>query len=233
MAKSLLNCVNEVLKKVKVIAGDAGELTSLTDSGRQIYIDNAVQAWNEATDQLYSVSNKPLPKEIGEATITLNNNDRDYSLKTDLVQLRWPFIDETNGRIIQEYPGGYVSLVSSQLIPSNHTGMPYYAAIRPTDGKLYLDAIPTASEVGLVYKYRYDKDLSLSSAASTVPFNDATFRAMVPAVAELWKRGQNQSFDAEIYNMSIGRASRLMTNVQQRSSYIGWRAKLSDGPYDR
>ena len=233
MAKTLLESVNEVLKKVKVIAGDAGELTTLTDSGRQVYIDNAVQAWNEAVDQLYSVSNIPLPNELAESTITLATSDRDYALDAALVQLRWPLIDETNGRVIEEYPGGYKSMVDSQLIPSNHTGIPYYGAIRPTDGELYLDAIPTSDENGLVYKYRYDKDTVMSIAADTVPFKDAVFRAMVPAVAELWKRNQNQSFDNDIYTLSIGRAGRLMTSVQRRDSYVSWRAKVADGPYDR
>jgi hypothetical protein len=233
LAKSLLNCVNEVLKKVKKIAGDAGALTTLTDSGRQVYIDNAVQAWNETIDQLYSVSSRALPQEIAENTITIATSDRDYALQTDLVQLRWPFIDETNGRIIEEYPGGYLALINSQFIPSNHTGMPYYAAIRPTDGEIYLDTIPTSSENGLVYKYRYDKDLVLTVAADTVPFSDATFRAMVPAVAEIWKRNQEQSFDNEMYTMSLGRASRLMTNTVQRNAYVSWREPLRSGtdPY--
>lgn len=226
MAKSLLNCVNEVLKKVKVIAGDAGVLTTLTDSGRQVYIDNAIQSWNESIDQLYSVSSKALPQEMAENTITLVTSDRDYVLETDIVQLRFPFLDETNGRFIEEFPGGYEELVNSQPFPSNYTGIPYYAAIRPTDGQLYLNTIPTSSENGLVYKYRYDKDLVLTIAADTVPFSDATFRAMVPAVAEIWKRGQNQSFDAEIFNMSIGRASRFMTNKQQRSSWMRWRTPI-------
>lgn len=232
MSKTLLQATNEILKKVKVIAGDAGELTTLTDSGRQVYIDNVIQALNETIDQLYSVSNKPQPNELGEATINLVANDRDYTLKANLIQLRWPLVDETNGRVIEEYPGGYIELVNSQLIPSNHTGIPYYGAIRPTDGKLYLDSLPTSDETGLVYKYRFDKDTGMNSASDTVPFNDAVFRAMVPAVAEIWKRNQQQSFDPEMYQMSLGRASRLLTNVQGKNSWVSFRAVRSEGPYD-
>ena len=47
MAYTLLNAVNLTLKRVRIIQGDVGELTSLTDSGRQADVDIMVQAWNE------------------------------------------------------------------------------------------------------------------------------------------------------------------------------------------
>lgn len=220
MAKTLLQGVNEVLKRVQVIHGTSGDLTSLDNSGRQTFIDTAVQAWNEMVEQIFSDSSMALPKELEEATITLLTGDRDYALATNLVQLRWPFINETNGHFIAEHPGGYLNLVSQQLIPANYTGQPQLAAIRPTDGQLYLDRIPTSVENGDVYKYRFDKDVSLSIATSEFPFSDAVFRAMVPAVAEVWKRHQRNSFDNEMFRMSMGRAGRLLTQQQQRESYI-------------
>jgi len=75
---TLLQGVNEVLKKVSVIQGDTGALTTLSDSAKQVFIDPAVQSWNEAVDQLYSISNKPKPKELVKASITLATGDRDW-----------------------------------------------------------------------------------------------------------------------------------------------------------
>lgn len=220
MAKTLLSGVNDVLKRVQVIQGDSGALASLTDSGRQGFIDLAVQTWNEAVEKLYETSRLPVPQELAENTITLASGDRDYALQSDLVMLRWPLIDETNGRVIEEFKGGYMALVNSQLRPSNFTGIPYAAAIRPTDGELYLDRIPQAEQVGLVYKYRYDKDVSLSLAADTFPFTDAVYRAMIPAVAEMWKKERHREFDFALYNEQLAIASRQMKQIPPRASYL-------------
>lgn len=224
MAKTLLNCCNEVLKRVQLIQGDSGTLTSLTDSARQVYIDTAVQMWNETIDELYSISDKPKPKELAENTITLVTSTRAYVLQTDVIQLYWPFQDETNGRYLLEYPGGYTELVKSQLIPANYTGLPIYGCIRPTDSYIYLDRIPTSNENGLVYKYRYDKDLVMTTAAATVPFTDIVFRDLVPAVAEMWKKQHNNKFDNGVYWNAMGKASRHLLGLQQRDSWTPTRA---------
>lgn len=220
MAKTLLNGVNEVLKRAGVIQGESAALASLTDSGRQGFIDVAIQAWNETVELLYETSSMPMPQELAENTITLVASDRDYALQTDLVQFRFPLLDETNGRTIEEYPGGYVALVNDQWRPGNYTGIPYFGAIRPTDGQLYLDRIPQSTEAGLVYKYRYDKDVSLSAASDTFPFSDAVFRSLVPAVAELWKKERHREFDAAHYSIQIANASRQLRNLPKRSSYL-------------
>jgi len=220
MAKTLLNATNEVLKKVRIINGDSGVLATLTDSPRQTYIDVAIQAWNEVVEQLYSESDLPFPQELAEATITLATDTREYALADDLVQLRFPLLDETNGQYIIKYPGGYIDMVMSQSYPGNYTGLPTNCAIRETDGKLYVDRSPTSEFNGRIYKYRYDKDISLSAAADAVPFSDAVFRAVVPAVAEIWKRDQRSEFDAGIYKASMGRASRLLTKKQMKRSWL-------------
>lgn len=233
MAKTLLNGVNEVLKTLSYINGDAAALTTLTDSARQRVIDLTIQKWNEAVDEIYSVTNLPKPNEAVEATITLATDDRDYSLATGLVQLYFPLIDETNGRYILEYEGGYLGLVNNQPIPANETGLPQYGAISPVDGTLYLDKIPTSNENGLVYKYRYDTDLVVSSATDTFPFKDAVFRAMVPAVAELVKGGLGKGFDEDLFLLNLGRASRFLIQKQQKDSYLPRRASVNPtDPYE-
>jgi hypothetical protein len=218
VAKTLLNCTNEILKEVGVIAGDAGLLTSLTDSARQVNIDRAIQVVNEGIDELYTTADVAHPNQQAESTITLTLGTRAYSLATDLIRLRWPMIDKTNTQWLKEYPGGYgAELVGDP--EQDDVGLPHYAAIRPTDGKLYLERAPAAEDVGKVYTYQYDKTLELTTAASTVPFNDTVFRAMVPAWAQLWKRERRGEFDQSIYRLNIGRASRLLTQKQMRSHY--------------
>jgi hypothetical protein len=217
--RTLLNGVNEVLKKLNLIQGDSGSLASLTDSARQIWVDSIVQLWNEVMEDLYSTSELPMPQELGEDTITLATNTRAYALSA-YNTLYWPLMDETNGTFIYEWEGGYLDLVASQPVPADFTGMPYYGVIEPTDGKIYLDRIPTASENGLVYKYRYDKDVSVSAATDTFPFKDSVFRALVPAVAERWKLDNRGEFAEGLYKEAIGTASRQLSGRQMRSNYM-------------
>lgn len=215
MAKTLLNGVNELLKRVGVISGATGELATLTDSAKQHYIDVAVQVINETIEELYETAEQPIPRELAEATITLLTDDRDYALQADLLQIHWPLIDETNGQYIYQWKAGYLSLVEFQHLPATWTGLPLWGCIRPTDGQLYLDRIPTTEENGLIYKYRYDKDVSLSLAADTVPFDDAVFRAMIPAAAQYWNRDQKRDFDQLIFRTNFGRALRLLPTTQR------------------
>ncbi len=52
MAQTLLQAVNAILKRTAIVAGDAGALTTLTDSARQVSIDQAVQVINEGVAEL-------------------------------------------------------------------------------------------------------------------------------------------------------------------------------------
>lgn len=218
MAKTLLNCTNEILKRVGLIAGDSGVLTSLTDSARQVAIDVAVQVVNEGIDELYAASNVSKPNGQGESTVTLVTSTRAYTLATDLLRLRWPMVDKTNTQFLHQYPGSYNQMLQADP-EQDDTGLPVYAAIRPTDGKLHLDRTPTSVENGRVYTYQYDKDLVLSAAADTVPFKDVVFRAMVPVWVQMWKRERRNEFDGDLFRMDMGRAATLMTQVQPRDSY--------------
>lgn len=219
MAKTLLNAVNEVLKRVGVIAGDAGALVSLTDSPRQVQIDVAVQVVNEGIVDLYSTSNIALPQEQTSSTITLVAGTRAYALAADLVQIRWPMIDRTNNQYLYDYPGGYNQMLFDDP-EQDDTGLPHYGAIRPTDNLLHLDRTPAAEDAGRVYVYQYDKSLLLTAAASTVPFNDTVFTKMVPVWAQLWRRDRQNDFDAGLYRLNLGTASGLLTQKQPRDNYL-------------
>lgn len=216
--KTLLNAVNEVGKRAAWIAGDAGLLTSLTDSGRQSFIDQTIQVVNEGISELYTASEVAQPNEQGESTITLVTATRAYSLATDLVQLRFPLRDKTNSQFMIEMPGGYDALLNLD-ISQDDTGLPYYAAIRPTDGKLHLDRAPTTVENGRIYTYQYDKSLLMSVLTDNVPFNDNVFFAMVPVWTQLYKRDARGDFDQPIFKAHLGRASRILTQKEPRTSY--------------
>lgn len=215
---TLLEGINAVFKRVGLIVGENQELSTLTDAARQHDIDVATQAWNEAISELYSVSHLPHPKEQAEDTITLATGTRSYALATDLVQLRFPLIDKTNNQYLFEFPGGYNNILIFDP-EQDDDGLPHFAAISPVNGELYLDRSPTSADNGKVYTYQYDKDLTLSLAADTMPFSDAVFQSAVPGVAEIWKRDRRGELDAGYMTLSLGRAARLLTQKQQRSDW--------------
>ena len=227
MSKTLLNGVNQVLIRANLIQGDSGQLTSLTDSARQVWVDNVVQVWNELVEQLYETSQTPMPTELAEGSLTLVTSTRAYALST-FNKLYFPLHDTTNGQYI--YDGGdYLDLVNTQAVPADYTGLPMFAVIRPTDKKLYLDRIPTANENGLVYTYRYDRDLALSLAADTFPFDDSVFRAMVPAVKEVFFMNDKREFNEGIFKISMARASALLTGNVQRTAWGKSRGYSTEG----
>lgn len=216
--KTLLDAVNEILRRVQYIAGDAGVLTSLTDSARQSAIDIAKQIINEGISEVYTTSQVPLPTEQAESTVTLVTNTRAYALATDLEQLRFPLIDKTHTQFIYEFPGGYNEMLRRDP-EQDDTGLPHLAAIRPTDGKLHMDRAPTSVDNGNVYTYQYDKNLGLTLATDNVPFGDPVFFAMVPVWAQLWKRAKRKDFDQGLFASDVGKACRLLTNKQVRESW--------------
>jgi len=218
MAKTLLEGVNEVLKRVGVISGDGSPMTSLTSSSRQNSVDVAVQVINEGIDDLYAAATVPKPNGQGEGTITLATGDRDYALASGLIRLRFPLIDKTNSQFLIQYPGGYNAMLLADL-EQDDTGLPHYAAISPVDGELYLDRAPDAADNGKVYTYQYDKELVLTLAADTVPFKDVVFRAMVPVWVQLWKREKRNEFDGDLYRKSVGLAATLLMQIMPRDSY--------------
>ena len=219
MSSTLLDGVNEVLKRASIIDADGGELTTLTDSARQVWIDCAIQCWNEVVDELFTLTEQPKPTRFAEGTITLVAGTRAYSLST-ASRVYFPFREDTNGYRIEEYTGGYQQLVDSQLVPANYTGRPLWACIRPTDGKLYCDRIPDSGDAGLVYTYGYETDAGLAAAADTFPFSDSVFRALVPAVTAFWSRDQKRNYDSEVASLSFARAARLLRLTPARTSWL-------------
>ncbi len=93
MAYTLLNAVNATLKRVKIISGVSGELTLLTDTARQQYIDTALQVWNEILHEIYSRTEEPYPLDSAESTITLMTGTREYNLPSDLEFIRYPLVN--------------------------------------------------------------------------------------------------------------------------------------------
>lgn len=218
MAKQLIDAVNETLKRVNVIAGNSGLLSSLTSSPIQHNIDIAVQVINEGIDELYTTQGKSLPNQQTEATFALATGFREYPLASDLITLNWPMIDRSNTQYLFKWEGSYdeMLLLDPQQL---YTGLPIWGMVSPINGRLRVDRAPDAASNARIYTYEYEKNLALVNATDTVPFNDEVFRSMVPGWAQLYKREMRNEFDQALYAQSIGRASRAVTEDRARTNY--------------
>lgn len=221
--KTLLNAVNEIMKAVNVIAGDAAAFTTLTDAAQQHNIDIAIQIINEEIEELYTSSDIELPGEGKEGTITLATGTREYSLPSDFIEFVVAnndalAIDKTNTQYMWLWRGSYEDFlfVDPQQV---YTGLPLWGMISPITGSLRVDRAPTSAENSKVYTYQYLKNLALSAASDTVPFNDEVFRAMVPAWAEKWKSRARNEFSVDLYRQGMGRAGRAVAQLPARRSY--------------
>jgi hypothetical protein len=170
-------------------------------------------------DEIYDLTDLPMPKQMGESTITLVTSDRDYSLPSDLTEIQWPLQDETNGQFIYEWEQGYQSLLNSQINPDNFTGLPMYGVISPVDGTLFLDRLPTSVENGRIYKLKYRKDTLIDNQSDTFPFSDTVYRAVRRVVIGLYKADRKKTVDSKLLNISMGRAASLLSQSAKSSTY--------------
>jgi hypothetical protein len=207
LAYTLLNAVNLTLKRVRIIQGDVGDLTSLTDTGHQADIDIMVQAWNEAITDLYDAGAQ-LPQDVSEGTFTLVAAQREYDVPATFdVMMSNTMVDQTNGQYLYPYPGGFSKMFTDQTQPANYTGLPIYWCLNPTTGKIRIDRGPDTGDAGRIYTFIYRKRLYMSAAADTFPFNDTIVNDLVQAVKEVWNRESKEKFDAAAYQKSMARAA--------------------------
>ena len=214
---TLLDAVNAIGSRAKFL-DTGGKLTQLEDSARQLYIDVAIQCWNEAIVELYDAAREPMPTELASGVFQLVNGSRVVSLPTALVKLHFPIIQQSDG--YQIFEADYLAIQRAQLTPLTFTGRPNYAAIDPTNGSLYLDRTPTSAEAGEVYSYWYDKDVLLSDATDTMPFNDTVYQMLIPAVTEKWKIEFNKEFTDGLWAKQMGLAARHLSRTVRHSHYF-------------
>ncbi len=234
MAKVFLTAINDTLKRIGSIQGDAGELVTgtgtddeFTDSARQREIDVAIQLWNETTHTLYDL--ELFAAEASTATITLADGTREYDLPTDFLRFagnepRERAFRATDGRTITEYKGGYARMLVDQVLATDFTGQPNRYAINPTKvltatrgGTIRFDAEPTSDEDGDTLNALYDRFIEFTStmATETFPFNDAVVTALVPVVAQYHSRDFKKDFDEGIFRSNIVRAVSYLSQKQK------------------
>lgn len=225
MAITFLQAVNASLKRVRAIQGDAGELTSFTDSGRQNQIDIMVQLWNEAQHIVYDLG--MFASGMASATLNLASDTNSYSLPSDFERMAGDTKRErvwrgvTSGLLVTEYPGGYAKLLADRPIATDYIGDPEHWALDPVSGNVVFDKYANDGNAGDSYAALYHKRLFLTStmATSTLPFSDTVADALVPVCAESWSRVYKKEFDSGSFRSSLVRSIRTLTRTSNRTRY--------------
>lgn len=220
MAYTFLDAVNDVLKRVGSIKGDAGELSSFTESARQRDIDIAILAWNDMIHDLFTLG--LFSKGSAESTFVLADGVREYDLATDFEMFAADNIrEETKQYLLSPYPDGYESMWDNQIKPDNFSGQPNSYAINTSNGKIRINTTPQTEQVGDTLKYLYMKRLSLSIITDVFPFSDTVVDMLGIAVAELWTgyiKGE-RNVDSQAFKNGRSRAISYLTQDRDSDRY--------------
>lgn len=222
MAKTLLQEVNAVLKKARLITGAQTALTTLTVSAMQTDIDNVISSINICLLDLCRAGLDINTETQG--TITLALGVREYDVASNYIDMADEvFINETRGFRITPYPGGFHAMRLEQSIPTSYTGLPQQWAFNTTNNKFRMDNTPTAAEVGLAYNYLYDGSVVMSLATDVFPLRDDAVIAMEDAMLQVFQRHAKKQFDQAAYQISMGRAAQLAAQMPLKTHYgVRW-----------
>ena len=190
MAKTLLQAVNAVLKRVGQIQGTAEELTTFVATDRQHRVDYILQLFQLGVDGL--LDEYPAAGGIAQGTLTLVQGTVTYNPETDFIR----FIreegriqamrDATNNRFLYPFPGGLQAMRDYKVAESGAQGQPFYFVLNESRA-IELDRPPDSASAGQAFKYTYHKEVALDSITDTFPFPDMAVRALESGVAEIYK----------------------------------------------
>lgn len=218
MAFTFLQAVNKTLKRVRVVHGDAGELTSFVDTARQENIDIARDIWNELIHELFNLNIFSRGAEIGQ--FVLVTDIREYDLEPNFEQMASDIIrNESETWFLKPYRGGYLQMWEDQIDPSDFEGQPRAWSINPSSNMIRVDTTPKADQNGDIYKYLYNRRLFLDDTGDAFPFSDTVVDSLVPATAEMWKRARDKDFDAGLMGLSFNRAVSYLTQARPKNTY--------------
>lgn len=174
---TFLDCVNRVLRINTVIGADDDDLVNFDDTQHVATLQIAKIAIQSTLTEL--VSDRIIPYEEADGTITVTNGTRTYSLPSDFIRFKGekPFLLKLDGSgnseniVVNEYPGGEERLRRQILDYREQSGEPmYFYSINGATKKIGLYQVPNASVDGVSYRFPYEKSVYVSLATDTMPF---------------------------------------------------------------
>jgi len=174
---TFLDGVNRVLRQNAIITGDDDDLTSFADTQHRASMNLAQIAIQNTLTELST--DKLLPVEQTDGTITMVEGTRTYDLAADFVRFaeEKPFMLELDGsgnsanRFMRMYPGGEAQLRRDILDYRTQSGTPnYFYDVHGATKAVGVFQVPNNLYDGKVFRYIYEKSVYPTVAASVLPF---------------------------------------------------------------
>lgn len=232
MAYSFLTAVNNSLKRVGVIQGSTGSLTSFTNSAFQVDIDVMIMSWNETLQEIAAL---PIlvPGFADQGTYNLVLGQKEYALpvgasgaQLETVKL---ITNVTFRWALDEYEGGYDQMVRDQPDPSLFQGNPMKWCINPGNNKIRYDFTPNSQVFfGGAVKHNIDGAIriSLQNPADTFTVSDTVVDQLVRPVAMVFARERKKGdWSREAFLSALTTAVSYAGKQQPRSQYGVVRAR--------
>ena len=168
-----LTGVNRLLRRNNVIKGDDDNITAFSENQHAAKIELAQIAIQDELSDL--VSDRLIPYEKTEGTITTVEDQRTYTLAADFIRFfgeKPYFYYSTDNQQIFEYPGGEDHLRLAIPNYKELTGNPIdWYVDNTTTKKIGLYQTPDSTHAGRAYTYEYERDISVSVENDTLPFH--------------------------------------------------------------
>lgn len=170
---TFLGAVNRVLRASGILRGDDDTITTFSDTQHNAALNLAIVAIQSELGEL--VSDRVIPYERASGTLNIVSGTRAYALESDFVRMYGDnpfFYDATNNTQIFEWPGGFDNLRHAILTYATDPGYPnWWYEEEATTKRVAFFQVPNEN---LTLAYDYEKDVSVSVAADTMPFHSDT-----------------------------------------------------------
>lgn len=175
--RNFLYIVNRVLRQNSIITGDDDDIESFADLQHRASIQLAQIAVQTTLTEL--VSDRLIPFEEADATITMVQGQRIYDLADDFIRFvdESPFFleldtsDNSANRFMVRYPGGEEQLKREILDYREQPGTPsYFYEMSGTTKRIGVFHIPDANYDTVKFRYTYEKSVYPQIEADLMPF---------------------------------------------------------------
>ena len=189
---NFLTGVNRLLRIEGILSGDDDNITAFTDDQYSNMVNLAKLAIQYELNDI--LSDKEVPYEEATGYITLVSSTREYTLASDFVRMSdtdW-FLEKVdaatstgvaNGVRIYPWKGGEENLRKNYYQYRTAEGDPNYCYFSGgTSKKLGFFHVPNSNANGDIYRYEYQKNVTVSVETNTIPLiNEQAAEAFIAA----------------------------------------------------
>jgi hypothetical protein len=219
---TFLDAVNRVLRTNGIIKGDDDNISTFNDLQHNATLNLAMIAIQDELVEL--VSDRLLPLERAEGTITTSAGVRTYSLASDFIQFYGhPLLyDSANNRHLYEYPGGEQALRLQIYDYKTQSGDPNWWYLEDAASKkIAFYQVPDRAKT---YTYDYEQSVYVENSTDEIPLHSKeeahTFCVMCSRRFKfLFESAQNTDLVLAQDPAYMGAKSRLIRLIKGKNPY--------------